>query len=73
MSKPKDPIIFVGHIYDLPKEFLQAHPDVNWEDLTDFRNVMIHQYFEIDVDAIWAVINKDLPVLEARISKLLEK
>lgn len=29
----------------LPDELKQKHPDVEWQDIKDFRNLLIHEYF----------------------------
>jgi uncharacterized protein with HEPN domain len=35
------------------------------------RNVLIHGYFDIDVDLVWSVAQNDLPKLEAQIRAIL--
>lgn len=39
----------------------QAH--LPWQDIKDFRNLLIHEYFGIDLQIIWSVIGEELPVL----------
>ena len=43
---------------------INSHPEVSWRLMRDMRNKMIHDYFEIDVDALWITIREDLPVLK---------
>ena len=35
------------------------------------RHVLVHGYFEIDLDIVWAVIEKDLPALKIAMEALL--
>ena len=36
------------------------------------RNKLIHEYFGIDLELVWEVIKKDLPLFKKQIKKLLE-
>lgn len=47
----------------LPDEIKQRHSDVEWQDIKDFRNMLIHEYFGVDLDIVWKIIQDDLPVL----------
>ncbi|GAB3692574.1 DUF86 domain-containing protein [Spirosoma flavus] len=46
--------------------------DIEWRVLTGIRNVIVHEYFGIDYDIIWAVIQQDMPLLRAKLEHLLE-
>jgi uncharacterized protein with HEPN domain len=35
------------------------------------RNILIHDYFSIDADIVWAVVENDLPELERQITAML--
>jgi uncharacterized protein with HEPN domain len=35
------------------------------------RNVLVHEYFEIGLDLLWATIQNDLPVLKERLREVL--
>jgi len=37
------------------------------------RNILVHDYFGIDVDLVWSIVEKDIPGLEQQIEKLLEE
>jgi len=47
----------------LTKEFRIAHPEVEWEAIEGMRHILVHGYYEISPDKVWAVIEKDLPLL----------
>jgi uncharacterized protein with HEPN domain len=36
------------------------HPEVPWDKMIGMRHVPVHGYFQIDLDAVWAVMEKDL-------------
>jgi len=37
------------------------------------RNILIHHYFGIDTDAVWSVVEHDLPELKLNIQAILQK
>lgn len=56
---------------NLPSDFKEANPETPWLDIADMRNKLIHEYFDVDMELVWEVIQKDLPPLEKHIKKLL--
>jgi uncharacterized protein with HEPN domain len=47
-------------------------PDLPWRELTGFRDVLAHDYLEVDLDLVWNVVKSELPVLRSRLDRLLE-
>lgn len=56
----------------IPEEFTDKHPEIPWRGMNDFRNVIVHQYFRIDLELVWNVTHGDLLPLRDRIADLLE-
>ena len=57
----------------LTGEFRRAHHEVPWRQMVAMRNVLIHGYFDIDVDLVWSVAENDLPKLGAQIRAILDE
>jgi uncharacterized protein with HEPN domain len=55
----------------LPADFKVLHPYINWRKVSDFRNILIHDYFEIETPLVWTIIQDDLPAFEQQIRSLL--
>ena len=55
----------------LSEDFRQRHPEDIWSSAIGFRNVLVHQYFGIDIEAVWQVIARDLPALRPLVERLL--
>jgi len=36
---------------------------VEWQDIKDFRNLLTHEYFGVDLEVVWNIIQDDLPGL----------
>ena len=47
----------------LPEKIKNQRAEVEWQDIKDFRNLFIHEYFGVDLEIIWQVIQNDLPQL----------
>lgn len=47
----------------LPDELKQRRSDVEWQDIKDFRNLLVHEYFGVDLEIVWKVIQEDIPGL----------
>jgi uncharacterized protein with HEPN domain len=47
----------------LPEELKRRRPDIEWQDIRDFRNLLTHEYFGIDLEIVWRIIQDDLPSL----------
>jgi len=47
------------------------NPDVPWRILKDFRNVLAHHYFGVNVDIVWDIVQKKLPELKEQITQIL--
>ncbi|CAN5680613.1 DUF86 domain-containing protein [soil metagenome] len=49
------------------------HPDIPWRDISDTRNRVIHQYFDVDMEVVEAIVRDDLPPLTQQLETLLEE
>ena len=58
---------------NVSKEMKAKHPEVNWSDIAGMRDRLIHQYFGVNLDLVWATVKKDLPELENQVSEMLRK
>ena len=47
------------------------HPEVDWRGISGLRNVLVHSYFEVDLETIWAITQRDLQVLESAVESLV--
>lgn len=54
-------------------EFQEEHPDIPWFKIIGMRNILVHDYFHIDIDVVWSVVENDLPALYDQVIHLLNK
>ncbi|MHB8629191.1 MAG: HepT-like ribonuclease domain-containing protein [Aggregatilineales bacterium] len=55
----------------LPDTLLVEQSDVPWKKLKGFRDILIHQYSDVDLTLVWQAI-QDLPNLRAAVQALLD-
>lgn len=60
-------------VKNLPEGFKHAHPEVPWTKIAGMRNVLIHEYFVVDIPAVWGTVQDDLPTLKKQLEGLAEK
>jgi uncharacterized protein with HEPN domain len=48
-----------------------AHPEIPWRALAGLRDVLIHQYEGVDLERVWAIVDRELPSLREAIAALL--
>lgn len=56
----------------LGRQFHDAHTEVPWPQIVAMRNVLVHEYFGVDLGEVWATVERDLPKFKNAISSLLE-
>lgn len=52
------------------KELLLKYPAVNWKDIKGMRDIIVHHYFEIDAEVIFATVKESIPELLTIIQKI---
>ena len=59
-------------VRSIPPELESAHPDTPWDDVRGMRNVVIHEYFQVNLAIIWQTIREDLVSLELSFRQLID-
>ncbi len=49
------------------------YPEIPWVDMRGIRNVIIHEYFQVNLSMIWETIQTDLPPLVKQLNELSEQ
>ncbi len=50
-----------------------TEPDIPWRAIAGFRNVLVHDYLGIDLEAVWTVVELDLPTLAAAVERMADE
>lgn len=55
----------------VPEPIRARHPEVEWKRVAGLRDILIHQYFGVNVKIVWDIVQNKLPSLEKSIRSLL--
>ncbi len=54
----------------LSKEIKEKYSEIPWKDVAGMRDKLIHDYFGVDIGAVWDTIKKDIPFLRNYIKRI---
>jgi uncharacterized protein with HEPN domain len=54
----------------LPADFKDSHSQIEWHKVVGLRHRIVHEYFGIDLQIVWQILQKDLPSLRQAISQI---
>ena len=54
----------------LPAEMKKEFPDVEWKKIAGFRDILIHGYFDIDLEIVWDIVENKIPELKNSIKQI---
>lgn len=58
-------------VKNLPNEIKRKHKEIEWKSISGMRDVLIHEYFGVDLETVWKAVKEDLPVFKKKIKKML--
>ncbi|NET16354.1 MAG: DUF86 domain-containing protein [Okeania sp. SIO1H6] len=56
----------------LSAEFREQHPEIPWTEIIGMRNILVHNYFEVDLDIVWFAIQRNVPQLKSKVEAILQ-
>jgi uncharacterized protein with HEPN domain len=57
----------------LSQDFRSQHGQVPWRRIAGLRDVLIHDYMGVDLEAVWEITQRDLPVLQKQLQAILRE
>ena len=51
-------------INQLPKNIFEKYNEIDWKGIVAMRNILIHEYAEVDLNIVWDTIQNELALLE---------
>lgn len=74
-SKTQDAVVrnleVIGEaIKKVPDEVRSGYPHVDWKKIAGLRDILIHEYFGIDVEIVWDIVQNKVPVLGKEIERM---
>jgi len=56
----------------LSKEFKTKHTSIEWSDIIGMRHILVHGYYQIKDEIVWATIETELLPLKKQVLELME-
>lgn len=56
-------------VYKLSRDYISTHPQMDWAAIERLRHVLVHDYYQVDMETIWGIIEQDLPNLKTFLQK----
>ena len=57
----------------LDRDLRTKYEDVPWDDMAGMRDMIVHEYFAVDLDIVWRTVRKDMPPVQQRLRNILEE
>ncbi len=55
---------------NLPQDYKELNPDIPWKEMAGMRDIIVHEYFGLDLKLTWRVAGKDIKGLKVQLKKL---
>ena len=74
-EKTKDAVVrnleIVGEaVRNIPEDFKEKYPDVDWKAAAGMRDKLIHEYFGVSMAIVWETVKSDLPPFKKRVIEI---
>lgn len=57
---------------NIPNEFKGKHTQIPWKEMAGMRDILIHQYTEVDEEIVWKTITQKIPLLKKETESILK-
>jgi len=60
-------------VKNVSEETKRRYPKVEWKKISGTRDIILHSYFNVDLDVVWEIIKKDIPIFKKQILEIKEE
>jgi len=60
-------------VKNLAITFRNEYPDIPWSKMAGMRDVLIHDYFGVDLSLVWKIVEKEVPKLKKQMRDILDE
>ncbi|PDM25920.1 hypothetical protein CP083_06615 [Candidatus Bathyarchaeota archaeon B24-2] len=55
----------------IPEDIKRKHREMEWRKIAGLRDILIHEYFGVDLEIVWEIVKNKVPELERKVSEIL--
>ena len=59
-------------VKNLPNEFREKNADIPWKKIAGMRDELIHEYFSVDLELVWATVADIVPEFKKQVQRMLK-
>jgi uncharacterized protein with HEPN domain len=56
----------------IPISIRDKYQDIPWREIAGMRDVLVHDYFNVDLNVLWKTVQEDIPELKSMFVKIIE-
>ena len=60
-------------VKNIPEEIKSEHPEIPWKKIAGMRDILVHEYFGIDLELTWEVVTRDISALKQKMLRIREE
>ncbi|MGB0560689.1 MAG: DUF86 domain-containing protein [Spirulinaceae cyanobacterium] len=57
---------------NIPDELRYQYPHISWKSVTGMRNVLVHEYWQVDEAVVWSTVMESLPLLKTVMIEMIQ-
>ncbi len=57
----------------LPEDLRAKHATLDWKKMAGLRDILIHEYFGLDAEIVWDIVQNKIPALDQEVRKMLKE
>lgn len=59
--------------WHISEKIMRARPEIEWRKISNYRNLLIHEYFGVNLEIVWDIIETELDDTIYFLNKILEE
>jgi len=57
---------------NIPAQVKEKYPNIEWKKIAGLRNILAHEYFAVDIDILWDIVDDKIPVLKRQFASIIK-
>lgn len=57
----------------ISEQIKESYPDIPWKNIIGIRNILVHEYFQVEAETVWDTVEHKIPALKSWIEGILEQ